>query len=167
MRATLIVCAGIAALGTSLTERAREVEPRAAHAATNPCLHGREGYQQNVIETAESLAADEDADGDEPVAAERRAELGLAWWPIDSVHATTDSTVCSHIDSLIRVWQAGTEAQSKNATRDGAWPGISVARLNPHKYLATPPFHDGNGARWRFVVDSVSGSVRFYRGYTQ
>lgn len=167
MHSSLIAWAGIAALVTSLVDLSGSVSARAIHVTTNPCLHGRDGYQRTVLDNARGFAADEDGDDDEPAAAENRAELGLVWWPSDSVHATTDSTVCSHLESLIAIWPSGAEAQSKNATRHLAWPGISVARLNPHKYLVAPPFHESDSAMQFFVVDSVSGSVQFRRGYTQ
>jgi hypothetical protein len=86
----------------------------------------------------------------------------LTWWPLDSVVSTLDATVCAHVDSLIAQWQATAEAHSLGATRDSAWPGINVARVNPHKYLAKPPLVQA-GARWYFVVDSLTGDVRFYR----
>jgi hypothetical protein len=37
-----------------------------------------------------------------------------------------------------------------------------VVRANPHRYLVAPPAVSG-GWQWKFVIDSVSGQVQFYK----
>lgn len=162
MRTTLIVIAGTTALLASLYPDNASPSRTSSLVTANPCGHGREGQEQPLQDNARAFASDGDS-----AYVERRAEMGLLLWPLDSVQLTQDSTVCAHLDSLIAVWQAGPEAQSKNALRFAGWPGITVARINPHKYMALPPFRDNQGAGWYFIVDSVGGTVRFLRVYDQ
>lgn len=162
MRTSLTTLVGVVALLAFLAQSSGASSRHAERWMANPCAHGREGQQQRLRDHAEAYASDEDS-----ASVALRVALGLEWWPLDSVQLTTDSTVCSHIDSLIAIWQAGPAGQSEGATRPAAWPGISVARVNPHKYMALPPFVDLEGARWYFIVDSTGGDVRFFRTLDQ
>lgn len=91
-----------------------------------------------------------------------RAKLALSVWIEDSVVATLDSVVCTHVDSLISVWLATPAADSLNVVRPSYWTNLAVVRINPGKYFAKPPI-EVDYAAYNFVVDSVSGNVRFFR----
>lgn len=162
MRTTLTIIAGAAALLASFHHAVAFSSRYRSPVISNPCAHGREGQAQPLRDNANAFSSDQDA-----AYVDRRAEFGLVLWPLDSVQLTQDSTVCAHIDSLIAIWQASPEAQAKNALRFTGWPGITLARINPHKYMALPPFRDNQGAGWFFIVDSVGGGVSFFRIYDQ
>lgn len=126
--------------------------------AMNPCLHELEGSREALEDQSRPSIERLDA----AVVAWRQA-YGLVQWPRDSVRATTDSAVCVHLDSLLSVWMASSDADSEGVSRGEHWPGIDAIRVNPHRYIVSPPLFDADGMKWKFVIDSVSGQVQFYR----
>lgn len=125
--------------------------------ASNPCAGIDQVRLDRVSSDARSYLS-----GSDSISHAFRDDLGLALWPQDSVLTTTDAALCTHLDSLISVWLAGSTADSLAVQRVSWWTHIAVARINPGKYLAVPPILV-NELTYNFVVDSVSGNVRFFR----
>ena len=157
MRGMLTVVVLFGATAAFVVPPTGAVSAHTAHVTTNPCLHDMEGHRELLEDVTRSFITSTSS-----ASADWRATHGFAVWPRDSVQATTDSVVCTHVDSLLSAWMATPEAIAKNVARGGHWPGISVVRANPHRYMVSPPIL-ADGFRWRFVVDSVSGLVQFYK----
>ncbi len=98
-------------------------------------------------------------EGTGPKIATMRDALGLSVWPLDSVVATTDSLVCTHLDSLISVWLAS--PAGAGVTRQSWWTKNVVARANPGRYWVSTT-ESPTGVYYNFVVDSVGGEVKFF-----
>jgi hypothetical protein len=123
----------------------------------NPCTHAYEGTEDRVLDNGRYFVS-----RTEPGVVGWRSRYGIVQWPVDSVVATADSAVCSHLDSLIAAWIASPAASTLGVSRDSSWPGISAVRINPHRYLVSPPLLLEEQWVWYFVVDSVSGGVQHY-----
>ncbi len=95
---------------------------------------------------------------------EFRTFLSLQQWPADSIAATSDSVVCTHVDSLIAVWHATPAGIASGVLRNSYWGPTAVVRINPGKYYVWPGLVDAEGFEFNFIVDSVGGDVRFWRG---
>lgn len=126
--------------------------------ALNPCLHELEGSREALEDQYRPAIARLDS-----AVIAWRERFDLAQWPRDSVRATTDSIVCTHLDSLLSAWMASSAAESLGVSRGEHWPGINAVRVNPHRYIVSPPLFDAENFKWSFLMDSVSGQVRFYR----
>lgn len=95
---------------------------------------------------------------------EKRERHGLSVWPEDSVTVTTDATVCHHIDSLITIWFSTPAGVATGARRNETWgPLLVMMRINPGRYYVWPGVADSAGWAYNFIVDSVGGSVAFYK----
>ncbi len=129
--------------------------PRDARVSGNPCASISLQKRDLTAGYAKDFATDS-------LYGDLRAELALSVWIEDSVAATVDSVVCTHVDSLISVWLATPAADSLNVVRPSYWTSLAVVRINPGKYFAKPPI-EVDYAAYNFVVDSVSGNVRFFR----
>lgn len=152
--------AGVSALVTlsigASFSAASSTAPRASQ-SFNPCAHGYEGTADRVLTLAQDMASAVDSG-----MSGFRQELGLSLWPEDSVATSSDSTLCTRLDSLIATWISTPEAIALGLVRDSAWHGISAARVNPREYLVSPPLLV-DGLVWYFVVDSLDGDVRYFK----
>jgi hypothetical protein len=155
LSSSLVLGATLLLLGTIATEAvgSRTGSTRSA-SALNPCLHELEGSREALEDQSRPSM-------ERLTSAGWRQKFGLVQWPRDSVRATTDSVVCSHLDSLLSVWMASSEAESLGVSRGEHWPGINVVRVNPHRYIVSPPLFIPGGFMWGFIIDSVSGQVQF------
>lgn len=160
LSSSLVLGATLLLLGTIATEAvgSRTGSTRSA-SALNPCLHELEGSREALEDqTRPSIARLESA------GVAWRQTFGLVQWPRDSVRATADSLVCTHLDSLVSVWMASAEGIALGIARSADWEGIDAVRANPHRYIVSPPLLDHDGLTWNFVVDSVSGHMQFFSG---
>lgn len=121
----------------------------------NPCS----GVPEQTRYLAKGLALDIATDS---LYHQSRTRLGIGVWERDSVVATSDSVVCTHLDSLISLWLATPAADSLGVERVSWWTNMSAVRVNPGKYFVRPTILVDD-ATYNFVVDSVRGQVRFFR----
>lgn len=159
MRATVVSCvvlaSTVAALTATASGSAHGVDRSTrARFAQNPCAGADSSEMPVVLNAASSWVVGSYTDSID------RASYGLTSWPEDSVVITTDSIVCSHVDSLISLWLASPAAG--DVVRGPYWTTLTVARINPSKYYAQPAVLT-NGYEYNFIVDSVTGQVQFYR----
>jgi hypothetical protein len=124
----------------------------------NPCTGIAGGNLELAVSRAGFMASDPDSSS-----VEFRTVLGIQQWPEDSIAATSDSLVCTHLDSLIAVWHATAAGSASGVLRNSYWGPTAVVRINPGKYYVWPGLVDDEGFEFNFVVDSVGGDVRFWR----
>jgi hypothetical protein len=124
----------------------------------NPCSHTYEGTEERLLYTARPFVSES-----APGIIGWRSRYGIDQWPADSVVATADSAVGAHLDSLVAAWIETPAAATLGVNRDSLWPGISAVRINPYRYLVSPPLLVEKEWVLYFVVDSLGGGVQFFR----
>lgn len=139
-----------------MASAARRSPGRDVSRIANLCAQADETTIEYATDKAKNIASDPDSGY-----LEMRAEYGLIAWPEDSVVATTDSIVCSHIDSLLGEWLGSPQGVASGLLRNWG-PLLVIARLNPGRYYVWPGIGEGGWA-YNFIVDSVGGSVDYYR----
>lgn len=139
------------------TESPRD-SARVLPSVVNPNIHTYEGTEDRLLYTARPFVSEST-----PGIVGWRSDFGIDQWPADSVVATADSAVCAHLDSLVAAWIKTPAAVTLGVNRDSLWPGISAVRINPHRYLVSPPLLVEKEFVLYFVVDSLGGGVQFFR----
>lgn len=162
VRVAVSVCFAVILAASSGAKAEGSIPSLGRRQVSSPCDGLAGGNLELAVSRSKFTASDSDS-----ISLGFRAVLGLQHWPEDSVVATSDSVVCAHVDSLIAVWHATPAGAASGVVRNSYWGPTAVVRINPGKYYVWPGLVDDEGFEFNFIVDSVGGSVVFWRTANQ